>query len=129
LGGQRYTAGPVYIGAVVIFLFVLGLFAVRGHIKWWLVSATILSILLAWGINFEFFSNLFIDYFLDIINLRTVSMVLVIAEFCIPLLGILGLWKMFSDELKPEIKLKALRNATAIVGGFALISLLCQVYF
>jgi hypothetical protein len=120
-GGQRYTAGPVYIGAVVIFLFVLGLFAVRGHIKWWLVSATILSILLAWGINFEFFSNLFIDYFPGYNKFRTVSMVLVIAEFCIPLLGILGLWKMFSDELKPEIKLKALRNATAIVGGFALI--------
>ncbi|MDP4207626.1 MAG: YfhO family protein [Bacteroidota bacterium] len=128
-GDQRFTSGPVYIGAVVIFLFILGLFVVRGSIKWWLVSATILSILLAWGRNFEFFSNLFIDYFPGYNKFRTVSMILVIAELTIPLLGILGLWKMFTNELKPEEKLKALRNAAAIAGGIALFFVLLPGMF
>jgi hypothetical protein len=120
-GAQRFTAGPVYIGAVVIFLFVLGLFTVKGKIKWWLVSATVLSILLAWGNNLEFISNFFIDFVPGYNKFRTVSMILVIAEVCMPLLGIIGLQKILSDELQATEKMKALRNAAAIVGGLALI--------
>jgi hypothetical protein len=104
----------------MIFLFVLGLFVVRGAIKWWLVAATVLSITIAWGKNFDFIPNLFINYFPGFNKFRTISMSLVIAEFTIPLLGMLGLWKIFSGDLTPEQKLKALRNAVYITGGFAL---------
>lgn len=129
-GDQRYTAGPVYIGAVVVFLFVLGLFAVKGPVKWWLVSATIFSIILAWGKNFQFVSDLFINYFPAYNKFRTVSMILVIAELTIPLLGILGLWKMFGNEIPNDKKLKYLRNATYIAGGFALLfALLPGMFF
>ena len=120
-GAQRFTSGPVYIGAVVIFLFVLGLFAVKGKLKWWLVAATLVSIVLAWGKNFDFVSNLFIDYFPGYNKFRTVSMILVIAEFAIPLLGLLGLRNMFGNEIPSDKKIKYLRNATYIAGGFALL--------
>jgi hypothetical protein len=120
-GDQRYTAGPVYIGAIAVFLFILGLFVVKGPIKWWLASVTLLSILLAWGKNFEFFSNFFIDYFPGYNKFRTVSMTLVIAELTIPLLGIIALWKMFSEEIDKAQKMKSLMWATGIAGGFALI--------
>ncbi len=120
-GGQDGgTSGPVYIGAVMIFLFVLGLFVVKGQLKWWLVTATILSILLAWGKHFEMFSNLFIDTFPMYNKFRTVSMILVIAEFTIPLLGILAVKELLSDELTNLDKQKALKKAFFITGGVAL---------
>lgn len=120
-GGQRVTSGPVYIGAIAIFLFVLGLFLVKSPLKWWLGGLTLLSILLAWGKNFQFFSELFINYFPLYNKFRTVSMILVIAEFTIPLLGILALKEWFSNKEFDGPKKKALLYATAITGGFALI--------
>ena len=119
-GGQRSTAGPVYIGAVVIFLFILGLFVVKGRVKWWLVTAVILSVLLAWGNNFLILSDLFIDFFPGYNKFRTVSMILVIAELAIPLLGILALKEMFGNELAAGDKQKALKNSFFIAGGIAL---------
>jgi hypothetical protein len=119
-GNQRFTAGPVYIGAVVVFLFVLGLFVVKGRIKWWLVSATVLSVLLAWGKNFYMFSDLFIDYFPMYNKFRTVSMILIIATLCMPLLGILGLKEMFGTDLTVRDKQRALKNSFFITGGIAL---------
>jgi len=119
-GGQRSTAGPVYIGAVVIFLFILGLFVVKGQVKWWLVTAVVLSIFLAWGNNFLMLSNLFIDFFPGYNKFRTVSMILVIAELAIPLLGILALKEMFGNELTVGDKQKALKNSFFIAGGIAL---------
>jgi len=98
-GDQPFTAGPVYIGAFMIFLFVLGLMTVKGKIKWWIVTITIVSIVLAWGHNFNFVTNLFLDYFPGYNKLRTVSMILVIAEFSIPLLGILGLVQIFKEKV------------------------------
>ena len=85
-GPQYYTAGPVYIGAVVIFLFFFGAFFVKGKVKWWLVTITILAILLAWGKHLYFFSDFFIDYIPGYNKFRTVSMILVIAAFAMPLL-------------------------------------------
>ena len=119
-GDQRYTAGPVYLGAVMIFLFVLGLFTVKGRIKWWLVTSVILCIMLAWGKHFPILSNLFIDYIPGYNKFRTVSMTLVIAELAVPLLGMLALKEMFGNELTLGDKQRALKNSFFIAGGVAL---------
>jgi hypothetical protein len=123
-GPQRYTAGPVYIGAVVIFLFFFGAFLVKGKVKWWLVSITILSILLAWGKHFYFFSDFFIDYIPGYNKFRTVSMTLVIAAFAMPLLGIVGLNQFFNGKHKKETFLYAIKWSVIITGGLALIFVL-----
>lgn len=123
-GDQRFTSGPVYIGAVVIFLFVLGLFLIRGVFKWWIVAATLLSIFLAWGRNMEWFSNLFINFFPGYNKFRTVSMILVIAELTIPIFAMLTFIKI----LKKEFEIKQLTNfllySLYITGGFALLFVL-----
>lgn len=119
-GTQRFTSGPVYIGAVVVFLFVLGLFVIKGPIKWWLASAVVLSIMLAWGKNFMFLSDLFIDYFPGYNKFRTVSMILVIAEFAMPLLGILAIKEILEGKVKKDDLVKALKYTLYIVGGIAL---------
>lgn len=90
-GDQPGTSGPVYVGAIVVFLFVLGAFVVKGRLKWALLIATLLSILLSWGKNLMGFTNFFIDYIPGYSKFRAVSMTLVIAEVCMPLLGFLGL--------------------------------------
>lgn len=90
-GDQPFTSGPVYVGAFVLFLAVLALFIVRTPLKWALLGATILSLFLGWGHNFMWFSDLFIDYFPMYNKFRTVSSILVIAEFTIPTLAILAL--------------------------------------
>ncbi|MDR2847902.1 MAG: YfhO family protein, partial [Bacteroidales bacterium] len=120
-GGQDGgTSGPVYIGAVIVFLFVLGLFVVKGRVKWWLLAATIVSIVLAWGKHCLFISDLFIDYFPGYNKFRTVSMILVIAELTIPLLGILAVRALFGDRLTLEAKKNAIKKSLYIVGGIAL---------
>ena len=89
--GSNGTMGPVYVGAFVMFLFVLGLFIVRGPMKWCLLAATVLSIMLAWGKNFMGLTDFFIDYIPMYAKFRAVESILVIAEFTIPLLAILAL--------------------------------------
>ncbi len=96
-GNQPFTSGPVYAGAFMIFLFIYGLFIVRGPIKWWLLVGTILSILLAWGKNFMPLTDFFLEYFPGYNKFRAVSMTLVIAELTIPLLGILALNKVLTE--------------------------------
>lgn len=100
-GDQPGTSGPVYMGAVVCLLFVLGLFVVRGKLKWWLVTITVVSVMLAWGKNLMWFSNLWFDYVPGYDKFRTVTMILVIAELAMPLLGFLALEKIISGEAKP----------------------------
>ena len=90
-GEQPGTSGPVYVGAFVCFLFILGLFIVKGPMKWALLIATILSILLSWGKNFMPFTDFFLDYMPMYDKFRTVASILVVAEFCIPLLAMLAL--------------------------------------
>lgn len=92
-GEQPMTAGPVYVGAFVLMLFVLGLFIVKGPLKWALLAVTILSVLLSWGRNFMPFTDLFLDYVPLYAKFRTVASILVIAEFTIPLLAMLALKK------------------------------------
>lgn len=120
-GTQPFTSGPVYIGAIICFLFVLGLILVKGPIKWWIVAATLLSILLAWGHNFMWFTNLFLDYFPGYNKFRTVSMILVIAGFTMPLLAILGISKIFNGETGPKQFKKAIAWSVAITAGLSLI--------
>jgi hypothetical protein len=118
-GTQRFTSGPVYIGASVIFFFVIGLFVVGGRYKWWILTATILSITLAWGKNFLFLSELFIHYFPGYNRFRTVSMILVIAQLTIPLLAVLGLKEIFAKGPSASFK-TALKRSYFVVGGVTL---------
>jgi hypothetical protein len=90
-GDQPFTSGPVYAGAFIMFLFIYGLFIVKGRMKWWLLAGTLLSIMLAWGKNFMPLTEFFLDYFPGYNKFRAVSMTLVIAELTIPLLGLLAL--------------------------------------
>ena len=93
-GDQPFTVGPVYVGAFVCFLFILGLFYVKGPIKWGLLAATILSLLFAWGKNIPAVTDFFIDYMPLYAKFRTVSSALVIAEFTIPLLAVLCIYEI-----------------------------------
>lgn len=123
-GPQPSTEGPHYIGAIVIFLFILGLIIIKGREKWWLLIATILSIMLAWGKNFMPFTNLFIDFFPGYNKFRAVTMILVIAQFCIPLLGVLAVRDILAGKIARKELLKGLKLATAITGGIVLLVIL-----
>ena len=96
-GNQPFTSGPVYVGAIIMFLFLYGLFIVKGDLKWWILAATILSIMLSWGKNFMPLTDFFLDYFPGYNKFRAVSMILVIAELMIPILAILALNQIFND--------------------------------
>jgi hypothetical protein len=120
-GTQPGVSGPVYIGAIIMFLFIFALFVVDNKYKWWLLAATILSILLAWGKNFMPFTNFFLHYVPGYNKFRAVSMTLVMAELCIPLLAILGLQKAFSGEMDKKKLIKYLFYSLGIAGGISLI--------
>jgi hypothetical protein len=123
-GTQPGTDGPHYVGAIVFFLFVLGLIIIKGPEKWWLLGATILSVMLAWGKNFMPLSDIFIDYFPGYNKFRAVTMILVIAEFCIPLLAFLALRDIFNGTVTGKALKKSLQLAAGITGGFLLLVLL-----
>ena len=128
-GEQPGTSGPVYVGAFVLMLFILGLFIVRGPMKWCLLAATILSILLSWGKNFMGFTDFFLDYVPMYDKFRTVASILVIAEFTIPLLAMLALKKLVEDPACLEGKSERwhfprkhyLTLSFALTGGVALL--------
>ncbi len=120
-GAQTYVEAPAYIGAVLIFLFVLGLFSVKGNLKKWLLAATVFSILLSWGKNFPALTNFFIDYVPLYNKFRAVSSIQVIAELAIPLLAILTVNKFLKDKNDKESQLKYLKYATIVVGGLTLL--------
>ena len=120
-GDQPMTSGPVYVGAFVLMLFILGCFIVKGPMKWALLGATIFSILLSWGKNFMGLTDFFIDYIPMYNKFRAVSSILVIAEFTIPLLAILTLKEILT---KPELlkeKLKYIYISFGLTGGLALL--------
>lgn len=123
-GEQTIIEAPAYIGAVIIFLFFLGIFLVKGTLKKWLVSATIFSIVLSWGKNFDIITNFFIDYFPLYNKFRAVSSIQVIAEICIPVLGILALKEFFTKEISVVDKKQALKKAFYILAGIAVFFLL-----
>lgn len=122
-GEKVFTSGPVYIGAVICFLFVLGLIIVKGTYKWTLLAATCFSILLAWGHNWEWFSRLFFDYFPMYNKFRTVESILIVAEITMPLLGFLAVKELIESDDKARN-----RKAILIAGGItAVICLLVAV--
>ena len=128
-GDQPGTSGPVYVGAFVLMLFVLGLFIVKGPMKWALLGATVLSILLSWGHNFMPFTDFFLDYVPMYSKFRTVASILVIAEFTIPLLAMLAL-KRLVDE--PDLMGKQMRwvyVSFGLTGGIALLFALMPTVF
>ncbi len=123
-GDQPIVEAPAYIGAIVIFLFFLGIFFVEGRLKYWLISATIFSIIMSWGRNFSFLTNLFIDYFPLYNKFRAVSSIQVIAELCIPVLGFLGLKEFLSDKIGVEEKVNGLKKAITFSGGLVVLGFL-----
>ncbi|SMO60645.1 YfhO family protein [Solitalea koreensis] len=120
-GDKPFTSGPYYFGAIVVFLFILGLSLVKGPLKWWLAIATALSIVLAWGKNLQWFSDLFFDYFPMYSKFRAVESILVIAGIAIPLLAFVLLKQIFDGEIKKEEILNKLKHTVYGLGGFLLI--------
>lgn len=120
-GTQPGTSGPVYVGAFVLFLFFLGLFIVRGSMKWALLAATVLSVLLAWGHNFMGFTNFFLNYIPMYAKFRTVASILVIAEFTIPFLAALALKKIVDEPEVLTKQMKFVYISLALTAGVALL--------
>ena len=129
-GEQPGTSGPVYVGAFVMMLFVLGLFIVKGPVKWALLAATILSILLSWGRNFMGLTDFFIDYVPMYAKFRTVASILVIAEFTIPLLAMLALKQLFDEPEQMKPRMKYVGISFLLTGGIAMLfSLMPSLFF
>ena len=129
-GEQPGTSGPVYVGAFVMMLFILGLFIVKGPVKWALLAATILSILLSWGRNFMGFTDFFLDYVPMYAKFRTVASILVIAEFTIPLLAMLALKKLLDEPELMKPRMKYVGISFLLTGGIALLfSLMPSLFF
>ena len=120
-GEQPGTSGPVYVGAFVLFLFVLGLFIVKGPMKWALLAATLLSIMLSWGKNFMGLTDFFLDYVPMYAKFRTVASILVIAEFTIPLLAMLALKRIVEEPEVLTRNIKWVYTAFGLTGGFCLL--------
>ena len=122
-GDQPIVEAPAYIGAVVIFLFVLALFLYHGRFKWWLIAGVSISLLLSYGKNLGLLTDFFIDYVPLYNKFRAVSSIQVILELCVPLLATLGLAKLFHKNLSYETKLNALKKSLGIVAGLTLLFL------
>ena len=120
-GDQPGTSGPVYVGAIVCFLFILGLFVVEGKYKWILLAATVLSVLLSWGKNFMGFTDFFLDYIPGYNKFRAVSMTLVIAEVCMPLLAFLALAEIFKNPDTLKQNRRYVYISFGITGGLCLL--------
>jgi len=120
-GDQPIVSGPTYAGAIVVFLFILGLLFIKSELRIWLLLATIMSLMLAWGKNFMPLTDFFLDYFPAYNKFRAVSMILIIAEFTIPLLGFIALDKFLSSSIDVKEKRKPLKSAFYITGGITLI--------
>lgn len=120
-GTQPGTSGPVYIGAIICFLFVLGLFLVDKRTKWWLLPMIILTVMLSWGRNFMWLTDIFINYVPLYNKFRTVSMMLVATGFGMTLMAILALKEVFAEKTDKQKLIKPVMISAAIVGGIALI--------
>ena len=116
-GDQPGTAGPAYIGAIIFFLFILGLILVKNKSKWWLLGGVIMSLVLSWGKNFGLLTDFMIDYFPLYNKFRAVSSIQVILELCAPVLAILALKELFDATVDKKTKLKALKISMFTIFG------------
>ena len=114
-GNQPIVAAPAYIGASILFIFFLGLFLVKNVNMRWLLSSVVISLFLSWGKNFDFLTNLMIDYFPFYDKFRAVSSIQIILEFCIPLVAVFGIHKFLSDKIETQKKLRALFKTALIL--------------
>ena len=128
-GNQPGTSGPVYVGAFVLMLFILGLFIVKTPMKWALLAATILSILLSWGKNFMPLTDFFIDYVPMYAKFRTVASILVIAEFTIPLLAVMALKTLIEEKEALKQNMKYVYISFGLTAGVALLFALAPSLF
>lgn len=120
-GDMPFTSGPVYFGALVCFLFVLGMFVIKSPIKWWIFGVTVFFILLSWGRNFMAFNEFLFHYFPMYNKFRTVSMSLVLPGLIFPIVGIWGLKEIFTQKIDKKKLLKSFYWSLGIVGGLCLI--------
>ena len=123
-GPQPFTAGPMYMGAITVFLFVLGLCLVKGREKWWMVVATVIAVLLAWGSHFMWFTRLWFEYVPLYNKFRTVSMALVVLQVTLPLLGFYALDRVIKEKYERKEFFKGGLIAYAITAGFCLLCVL-----
>lgn len=123
-GPQPFTAGPMYMGAITIFLFVLGLFLYKGKEKWWLLAATLVAVFLALGNHMMWFTKLFFDYAPMYSKFRTVSMALIVLQFTLPMLGFITLDRILRQEYSKKEFLRAGWIALALTAGFCLLCVL-----
>lgn len=129
-GDQPIVSGPTYAGAIVIFLFLLSLFLLKGRFKYWILSLTVLSIFLAWGKNFMPLTELFLDFFPGYNKFRAVSMILIVAEFTLPLLAFLALNNFIFSDADKLSKQKSLKNAFFITSSITLLfALVPNIFF
>ncbi|WP_108424625.1 YfhO family protein [Flagellimonas amoyensis] len=122
-------AAPAYIGAIIVFLFVLGLFLVKGKKKWWLLAGALMSLLLSWGKNFPLLTDFMIDYFPLYNKFRAVSSIQVVLELCFPALGILGLRELFRANVGQKEKVAALKWSFIIILGLVVFLFLLMGIF
>jgi len=116
-GDQPYVAAPAYIGAGVLFLFVIALFLVRSRFRHWIVAGSLLALFLSWGDNFEILTRFFIDYIPLYDKFRAVTSIQVLIELCVPLMAFVGLMSFFSSKTSDNEKLRALKWSIISVGG------------
>ena len=128
-GDQLIVEAPAYVGAMMLFLFFLGVFILKGKYKYWLVASSVFAILMSWGKNFQFLTDFFIDYIPLYNKFRAVSSFQVIAELCIPLLGFLALKEFFFSKTDKEQKLIVLKKALYSSIGLIVIGLLYALSF
>ena len=119
-GTQPFTGGPVYAGAGIFFLFILGLFLIKGPMKWWLLAVSVLAIMLSWGRNFMFLTNIFLEYVPMYNKFRDVTTLLLIVQFTFPILAIMVFHKLVNEDIKKEEFIKAFKYALYGTGGVTL---------
>lgn len=120
-GNQPFTGGPAYVGAGIFFLFIMGLFLLKGRERWWILGITILALMLSWGKNFMVLTNLFLDYFPGYNKFRDVTTLLVIVQFTFPLLAIMTVQKVLDGDVKKSEFIKAFKYSIYVVGGLTLL--------
>ncbi|MBC8051487.1 MAG: YfhO family protein [Sphingobacteriaceae bacterium] len=128
-GEKRFTSGPFYFGAIICFLFVVGLFIVKNRIKWWILSAVILTLLLSFGRHFPVFSDIFFDYFPLYNKFRAVESILAVTSLLVPILAILAVKEIASGEHDSKVLLKKVLTSLYITGGLILIVIILPTLF
>lgn len=126
-GTQPIVAAPAYIGVIIFFFFVLSLFLVKGYKKWWLLTGSIMALVLSWGKNFDILTNVMIDYFPLYNKFRAVSSIQVILELCVPILAMLGLYRFLKNTT--EENKKPLLYTVCITFGIVILLLLGKGLF